>query len=99
MARGFAPIGSRAMRRTACLLAVLLVLSSLGSDEPTGYDGATEENSIEGAWQIMTINVEGGQTDQIGDRCVMTFRGGKWSYSESGVAVTAGAYRTDTSRS
>src|SRR5262249_10775996 len=37
--------GSRAMRRIVWLLAVvLLVVASLGSDSPKGYDGATEES-------------------------------------------------------
>jgi uncharacterized protein (TIGR03067 family) len=85
------------MRRTVCLLAVLLVVPSLGSDEPRGYEGqVTWDDGLQGAWRLVTfetptlrINHENADPD------ILTFRAGKWERSSVQISE-AGTYTPST---
>src|SRR5689334_19381814 len=82
------------MRRMIWLLAgVLLVVPSLGSDSPKGYDGATiQEDDLQGEWR--TVNRDWTADRQSPD---LTFRGGKYVAAVGGFAEV-GTYTIDTSR-
>jgi uncharacterized protein (TIGR03067 family) len=85
------------MRRTVYLLAgVLLVLPSLGSDSPKGYNGATESASIEGAWQLVEI-VWNGRVRILEVGCVWTYRNGKETIHEDGRLLGERPYTVDAS--
>jgi uncharacterized protein (TIGR03067 family) len=87
------------MRRSACLLAALLVLPSLGSDSPKEYDGATARNELEGTWERVSATPAGGKAViALPGECVETFRHGRWVYRHKGRIVSEGVYRTDSSR-
>jgi uncharacterized protein (TIGR03067 family) len=81
------------MRRTVCLLAALLVLSSLGSDAPKEYEGATEIDGIEGVWRLIASE-SNGLTLCLKDSAVETYLNGKWEYS-SGDGSASGIYKAD----
>ncbi len=88
------------MRRTVCLLAVvLLVVPSLGSDSPNGYDDATERNSIEGTWErVSTGQVGGKAVIGLPGECVETFRDGRWVCRFKGRLGSEGVYMADSTR-
>src|SRR5262249_6151031 len=73
------------MRRTVCLLAALLVLPSLGSDSPKEYDGAMQDDELQGTWQIAG-------SSRI---CLQTFRGNTWVYTQEGQVVEEGTFKAD----
>jgi uncharacterized protein (TIGR03067 family) len=82
------------MRRTVCLLAVvLLVVPSLGSDEPKDYDGETDRYELEGSWIAITIQLDDGT--RLPETSRFTFRRGKTVYQGDG-PVVHGAYLADT---
>jgi uncharacterized protein (TIGR03067 family) len=84
------------MRRTVCLLAVLLVLSLLGSDSPKEYDGATEMNGIEGTWRRVKVEYEG-QPVKGFPHSLLTFRNGRWEASDVEIPA-AGKHTTNLRR-
>src|SRR5437868_2823048 len=78
------------MRRIVCLLVgVLLVVPSLGSDSPKDYDGTTEQDDLQGTWQLVGASL----------RCVMTNRGGTFSCEYSSGEKVGGSYRIDPAHS
>jgi uncharacterized protein (TIGR03067 family) len=81
--------GVVAMRRTVCLLAVLLVLPSLGSDSPKEYDGATEGDGIEGKWQCIAYQ------KQDPFQSVLIVRAGTYTISYKDGDVIEGNIRID----
>jgi uncharacterized protein (TIGR03067 family) len=87
------------MRRFVCLLAVaLLAVPSLGSDAPTEYEGATEAAGIEGAWQLVAFEYQGGRVkpDLQG---VLTCRGETFALAYNSVESLRGSYRVDPAQS
>jgi uncharacterized protein (TIGR03067 family) len=86
------------MRSLCLLIAALLVVPLAGSNSPKEYDDRTEMDSLEGSWRMVAINDEGKDRTPSVERCIKTFRGGKWSYSENGRPSTAGTYTTDKKR-
>jgi uncharacterized protein (TIGR03067 family) len=86
------------MRSLRLLIAALLVVLLLGSGSPREYDDRTEIDSLEGTWRMVAINDEGKEKTPSVERCIETFRGGKWSYSENGRPSTAGTYTTNKNR-
>ena len=85
------------MRRTVCLLAVvLLVVPSLGSDAPRGYDGeAVWDDELQGTWQWDEFN---GRKVETNLREVLTFRSGTYTSSYSDGDTFRGSYRLDPTR-
>jgi uncharacterized protein (TIGR03067 family) len=79
------------MRRSVCLLAVLLALPSLGSDTPKEYDGATED-SIEGTWRLTGFAFED-RKQALDYQSVMTLRGGTYRRDDSDDGTFRGSYR------
>ena len=87
------------MRRTACLLVALLVLPSLGSDAPKGYDGATEVGELEGTWERVSAAPVGGKAViSLPGECVETFRDGRWVYRDKGRKISEGVYTVNYTR-
>jgi uncharacterized protein (TIGR03067 family) len=88
------------MRRTVCLLAALLVLPSLGSDEPTAFDGATTRDGLEGTWELVSSGYGGQQSPPLplNSPCIQTYRRGKWTYHQAGRLVNEGTYKADSRR-
>ena len=89
------------MRRIVCLLAVvLLVVPSLSSDTPKEYDGATEEPSIEGTWELDSSGCVGRESPPhpLYRPCIQTYRRGKWTYQQAGRVLEEGTYTADSRR-
>ena len=86
------------MRRTLCLLTVVLAVPSLGSDAPKEYDGAAENAGIEGVWVLVSAGPPGDQIVQPNGQSVLIFRGGRWVYKLDGQFWNAGGYAADTGR-
>jgi uncharacterized protein (TIGR03067 family) len=76
---------------------VLLAALSFGSDSPKEYGDVTRADELEGTWQIVSVGY-GAQQQAITDPCVATFKGGKWSYSQTIGFVEGGSYKTDNGR-
>jgi uncharacterized protein (TIGR03067 family) len=93
------PSWSGAMRRIVRLLAgVLLVLPSLASDSPRGYDdGVMEEDSIEGTWQWTDDELDGRKVESNLQE-VLTFRSGTYSSNYSDGDTFRGSYRLEPTR-
>src|SRR6478672_4540007 len=87
------------MRRIVWLLAgVLLVVPSLGSDAPKGYDGATEDVGIEGTWRLTEYEIDGAKREP-NFRCVLTLRNGTFTVHYTNDEDTIrGSYRLDPTR-
>ena len=84
------------MRRTICLLAVvLLVVPSLGLDAPREYDGAAEPiDDIRGAWELTAQEIGGEMAVPVG-RYVVTYRAGAFFKNYANHATSQGSYRLD----
>jgi uncharacterized protein (TIGR03067 family) len=80
-----------------CLFTVLLVLPLLGSDSLKEYNDATRAEELEGTWQIVGAGY-GAQQQTFAGPCVVTFRGGKWSYTQPLGFVEGGSYKTNNGR-
>jgi uncharacterized protein (TIGR03067 family) len=86
------------MRRTVCLLAVvLLALPSLGSDAPKDYDGATAvaDEELRGTWVLKKVERNGHLL--MARRGDQTFRGRVWE-EKRGSDRRIGTYTADPSR-
>ena len=85
------------MRRSVCLLAVvLLVVPLLGSDAPKEYDGATETDELQGTWTVVSGTVVGSGRGRPLDGLALTFSGGQYQFQ--GDWDERGAYTVDRSR-
>src|SRR5690349_9206168 len=92
------PSRRRAMRRIICLLAgVLLVVSSLGSDSPKGYDDKTENGGIEAPWRLIETEYKDRKW-KAGRQDVMTLRSGIYTGKDSEGETVRGDYRIDPTR-
>jgi hypothetical protein len=83
------------MRRTVCLLAVVLLpLLSLGSDAPKGYDGETQNVGIDGVWLLVQTE-EGGKVLSVKPNQICTYRAGTfhWSTRKDGAYSVDNRYR------
>jgi uncharacterized protein (TIGR03067 family) len=81
------------MRRTICLLAALLAVSSLGSDAPKEYDGiAAWDDGLQGSWQL--ILSETSDWSLTSDGLVTTYRNGTRSIAYPD-GICDCAYRAD----
>jgi len=80
------------MRRFVCLLAgVLLVVPSLGSDDPKGYDGAVVwDDALQGEWRHVGYMLNGNVIKEEGG--VWTYRNGKETISQDGRQLSERRY-------
>src|SRR5262249_44083665 len=91
-------VGSRAMRRTVRLLAVvLLVLPLLGSDLPKEYDGVTERDDVQGTWELVEWTFDGQSFGGEGTM-VTNYRFGTKVVRYWDSRTITGRYRTDPTR-
>jgi uncharacterized protein (TIGR03067 family) len=86
------------MRRFVSLLTVaLLVVPSLGSDEPKEYDGAVHEAGLQGRWRRVAAEF-GGRSNLDPGSWVYSFRGGTYAISCNGDVLQTGTYTADAGR-
>jgi uncharacterized protein (TIGR03067 family) len=86
------------MNRLRLLLAVLLAVPLLGSDEPKDYDGAVEPfDGITGTWELTALEI-GRAVVPPDCRLLLTFRGGTCLRSVRDGQTARGSYRLDRAR-
>lgn len=84
------------MRRLSPLFAVLFVVPLIGSDSPKEYDGAMQEDKLEGTWQRIEIERNGEKID-VGVQLVNIYRGDNFTSDYGGNSVT-GRFWIDPTR-
>ena len=80
-------------RRTAYVLCALLVVGLLGSGSPKEYDDKTEFAGIEGTWQLIEYEFEGGKWNPDARRVVIS-HSGSFTFKQNADSW-GGTYRID----